>query len=221
MSRLFLTPRVVDFINDRVKEFNRDLLGHKIYLYSIDSLRTNVHEVYREAPEKIYNNPIELPCMVKFIPEEVRTNQFGSEEYSTIEVYIQKRDILDNEIDVQEGDFFSFGLQFFEAVSVKTNNLIYMQIEHDLGVKIVGRQARKNQFEAKLFGPLDESIADKDAIQDTFIQHRGNKENSLGPTGDRRELRENGTLEAPIQGPAEISPRGESGKVKSGFYDES
>lgn len=220
MARLFLTPKMMDFMNDRVKELTKDIVGHKVYWFSIDALRTDVHEVYGEAPEKIYNDPVELNCLVQFFPEDVRTNQFGSEEVSTLEVYIHKKDLIDREIDLQEGDFFSFGTQFFEATSVKISNLVYMQVENDMGIRVVGKQARRGQFESKVFGPTGIEYSDEGAIQEVFVQQRGNKGNLEGETGDKRELRNNNILEPPIEGQREVSPRGSTGKESSSFYDE-
>lgn len=60
-----------------------------------------------------------------------------------------------------------------------------------------------------------------DAVQDTFIQQRGFESNKLGKTGDVRSLQASGVLDAPISGPAEVSPLGDPDDVGSAFYDES
>ena len=52
------------------------------------------------------------------------------------------------------------------------------------------------------------------------MQQRGFEENKLGKTGDIRQLRENGVLDAPITGPKEVSPKGDPDRVGSSFYDE-
>ena len=112
MARLFITPREIDFISDVTKEIVKDVIGQKIFYYSISMTKTKVHEVYDEAPEKIFENPIEIDAMVNWTPEEIRTNQFGSEETYEIEVFLHYRDLLDKGIDISEGDFFSFGSIF-------------------------------------------------------------------------------------------------------------
>ena len=48
-------------------------------------------------------------------------------------------------------------------------------------------------------------VSDDDAVQDTFVQQRGHTNNRNGETGDVRQLRENGVLDAPISGPREVS----------------
>ena len=51
MARLFITPREIDFINDTAKELVKDVIGQTIYYFQISEIKTNVHDVYEEAPE--------------------------------------------------------------------------------------------------------------------------------------------------------------------------
>ena len=54
-----------------------------------------------------------------------------------------------------------------------------------------------------------------------YVQQRGFEENRLGKTGDVRDLQKKGILDAPLTGPAEVSPKGTDTKAGSAFYDES
>jgi hypothetical protein len=177
--------------------------------------------VYEEAPNKIFENPVELDALVKYSGQEVKTNRFGSEEYYNIECYIQERDLIDKQIDVREGDFFSYGETFFEIIKAPRSDVIFGQIEHKSYVTVSGKQARKGQFITKVFGPTSEAYTDPDAVQTTFVQQRGFDENRLGKTGDVRDLQRTGVLDAPLTGPAEVSPSGDPENVGSAFYDES
>ena len=158
--------------------------------------------------------------MVQYREQEIRTNRFGSEEYYTIEAYIQSRDLLDKGIEILEGDFFSYGSTFFEIIKAPLTNTIFGQIEHKRFITITGRQSRKDQFLSKVFGPTSEEYTDSDAVQDTFVQQRGFDTNKLGATGDVRDLQKNGVLEKPITGPKEVSKQGDSTNVGSSFYDD-
>jgi len=220
MARLFITPREIDLINDIGKEIVKDVIGQKIYYFPISEIKTNVHDVYEEAPEKIFENPIALDALVKYEPQTIKTDRFGSEEYYAIEAYIQKRDLLDKGVKILEGDFFSYGTVFFEVITAPDSKDIFGEIEYKSFITIKGKQARKGQFISKIFGPTSEQYADKDAVQETFVQQRGLKNNRLGPTGDTRDLRKKGVLEEPIDGPAEVSRRGTAGRSGSSFYDE-
>jgi hypothetical protein len=221
MGRLFVTPREIDFINDIAKEIVKDVIGQKIYYFPISEVKTQVHDVYEEAVDKVFENPIEIDALVKYEAQNVTTNKFGSEETYNIEAYIQSRDLLDKGIQVTEGDFFSYGDTFFEVIKAPSSDTIFGQIEHKRFITITGKQSRKGQFISKVFGPTDESYSDSDAVQNTYVQQRGFEENRLGKTGDVRDLQKKGILDAPLTGPAEVSPKGTDAKAGSAFYDES
>ena len=220
MARLFISPREIDFINDLNKELVKDVIGQTIVLYPISEIKTKVHDLYNESPEKIFESPIRIDVRVEWQPEDVRTNQFGSEEYSTVTAFIPERDMLNKEISITQGDFFSYGTQFFEIVTVQTTHNIYGQIEFSGGLKLVGKESRRSNFVAKIRGPTNERYTDPDAIQDEWYQQRGFANNKEGPTGDIRDLQRRGVLDEPISGPSEVSPAGSDGKANSSFYDE-
>ena len=220
MGRFFITPREINFINDIAKELVKDVIGQKIYYFPISEIKSKVHDVYEESSDKVFENPIEIDALVKYQPQDISTNRFGSEENSSIEVYIQSRDLLDKGIEVLEGDFFSYGELFFEVIKAPDTDTIFGQVEHERFVTITGKQSRKGQFVSKIFGPTSEKYNDADAVQDTFIQQRGETSNRLGETGDVRDLRKNGVLDDPITGPKEISSKGDPNNAGSAFYDE-
>ena len=219
MARVFITPREINFINDIGKEIVKDVIGQKIYYFPISVKKSRVHDVYEESPHKVFENPIEIGALVKYQPQDIRANLFGSEEFYTIEVYIQKRDMIDKGITILEGDFFSYGSVFFEVIQAPDSNTIYGEIEHKSFMTIIGKQARKGQFDAKVLGPTDESYSDKDAVQKEFDQQRGFKRDAGGKiTGDVRELQKLGVLDKPITGPSSVSPKGDPQRVGSAFY---
>jgi len=217
MARLFITPREINFINDIAKEVVKDVIGQFIYLYPISETKTLVHDVYEEAVDKIFENPIKLDCLAEYQADEISTTRFGSEEFYTIDIYVQSRDLIDKEIEILEGDFFQYGGIFFEIIKVPLSNVIYGQIEYNGYVTLTGKQSRKGLFLSQVLGPYDEGYSDPEAIQETFVQQRGFAENSEGETGDVRELQKRGVLDKPITGPAEVSPK-DGGKAGSTFY---
>lgn len=218
MPRLFITPRELNFINDIAKEVIKDVVGQKIYYFPISEIKSKVHDVYEESPEKIFENPIEIECFVKYTSPATTTDRFGSERYYTVEAYIQSRDLLDKGIEILEGDFFSYGTVFFEVVTSPSSDIIMGQIEHQRYITITGKQSRKGLFLSKVFGPTSEEYTDADAVQETFVQQRGYESNRLGKTADVRDLRKNGVLDAPLSGPREVSPKGDSTGAGSSFY---
>ena len=114
MARLFVTSREVDLISDLTKEVIKDVAGQKVYYYRVREDLSDVHDVYEESPDKIFDPPVEIEARVEYMPEEVRTNRFGNEEFYTINVFFHERDLLDREIEVRAGDFFSYGDTFLK-----------------------------------------------------------------------------------------------------------
>lgn len=221
MARLFITPREIDLISDLTKEVIKDIAGQKVYYYKVREDLSDVHDVYEESPDKVFDPPIEIEARVEYLPEEVRTNKFGSEEFYTINVFFHERDLIDREVDVRTGDYFSYGDVFFEITSAIIESNIYGQIEHAIGTKVTGKQARIGQIDTVPNGPTNERDDDDGAVQETFVQQRGFEENSLGETNDKRQLQTDGILNEPISKPQKVAKQNEDNKaLKSSFYDE-
>ena len=214
MARLFITERELDFISDITKEVIKDVIGQKIYYYRVREELTQVHDVYEEATEKVFDPPVELEALVEWLTPEVTTNQYGSETRGNVTVMIHQRDILDKNVVIREGDYFSYGPTFYEATSLVPISKIFGQIEHLTGYKIAGRQAREGQIGKTPLGPLGEEFTDSTAVQETFEQQRGYTSNTAGPTNDKRALQENGVLETPLSQPRRVT----EDSVSSSFY---
>jgi len=193
MARLFISPREIHLINDWSKEYISDVVGQKIFYYAVSTMKTQVHPVYDEAITKIFENPIVLPAIVGQPEWSTKHNQFGMEQTTKLEVFIQARDLLDKKLMLSEGDFFTYGDSVFEIVSLLGINNIFGQEEYQVGFKITALLARPGQFDPKVFfkpqkdasGPFDQN-----PVQQVFEQKRGLKENSEGITGDFRQVRD-------------------------------
>ena len=218
MARLFITPREQDLISDLTKELIKDVAGQKIYYYRVMTEVTNVHDVYEEAIDKHFDTPIEIEARVEWSPRETSTNRFGSEQLYSITAYLHYRDLIDKDIDIREGDFFSYGDTFFEITSTAFTSEIFGEVEYRTGILITGKQARKGLIDRNPIGPTDEGLGDSDAVQSTFTQQRGLKENADGETGDVRALQQQGKVDPPVEKPAQVSPEGDPDGISSSFY---
>lgn len=222
MARLFITPRELNFISDITKELIKDVVGQKIIYYPISEIRTKTHEVYNEALKKIFDNPIVLDALVdNNFQTETKIDKFGVDAQYKIEVFIQHRDLVEKGISVNIGDFFSFGENFYEITDRTFMRNIYGMPEHKDGVKLVATKSRQGLFDAPLNGPTDISYTDPDAVQEKFVQQRGEEKDENGDlTGDVRDLVKNGVLDPPLTGAKEVSPSGDKTNAGSAFYDE-
>lgn len=214
MARLFITPREIDFISDITKELVKDVAGQKIYYYRVREEYSNTHDVYLEATEKVFDPPVELEAMVEWGEIQLKTTNFGVDQTNSVTVYLHFRDLLDKNVIVRTGDYFSYGTSFYEISQALPLSKIFGQIEHTVGTKLIGQYARKGLVDKVPIGPSSEENTEADAVQKAFNQQRGFEENLAGPTNDKRQLVANGTLESPIGGPQNVLPDG----VSSSFY---
>lgn len=209
MSRLFVGPRERNFMSDIVKEYVKDICGQKLYYYPISEIKSNIHPIYNESIDKIFDNPIRIDALVGSPEIETHITEFGPDQNYTLEVWLQYRDMVDKEINVCIGDFFSYGDVMYEITEMNTTRNIYGAAEEKDGYKIKGSKAREGLFKERLLGPTDRTLSDSDAIQETFQQQRGFEYNDDGATADKRDLQELGVLEKPLpDSPAEVSPQG-------------
>jgi hypothetical protein len=219
MARLFVTDRELRFISDITKELVKDVVGQKIYYYAISEIKTKTHDVYNEAIQKVYDNPIEIDALVEAkYHAGTKITEFGVDNVYELEVYIQWRDLVEKGIQVSVGDYFSYGSIMYEITDQNFIKTIYGQAEHKDGIKILGTRVRQSEFNAPLLGPTDISNTDPDAVQHFFEQQRGQSENSKGQTGDVRELQRDGVLESPLSEAREVSYKGDERGNASSFY---
>lgn len=192
MSRLFVGPREQQFINDITKEFTKDIAGQFIVYYPVSLMHTNVHKVYREAINKVFENPIKLDVLAGQPQRTQQITQFGGEVNSTLELFVQARDLLDKDLELFAGDFFVYGNEIYEVYTAVLIENIYGQVEYDKAVRIEAQLARAGQFNANVLQELlEQSKFFKDsAVHKKFVQQRGLSENEEGFTNDYRELRD-------------------------------
>lgn len=222
MGRLYLTPRELNFISDITKELIKDVVGQRIFYYAINETKTKSDPIYNEAQQKVFDKPLVIDCLVDTnFQSDTKITQFGIDAQFKIEVYIQWRDLVDKGIAPAIGDYFSFSDVFYEVTEKLFMRNIYGLAEHRDGVKLIGTKARETQFQALTIGPTDISRPEKDAVQTTFYQQRGQAKNAEGVTGDTRDLQSPDVLGPPITGAKEVSPKGGEFPNDSSFYDES
>lgn len=217
MSRFFITQRELNCISDWTKEIIRDIAGQKIYYYAISELKTKNHDVYNESADKVWDAPLELPALVGSPEREVKSDIFGPEYLSKLEVFLHHQDMIDIGVNVSVGDFVRYGDTMYEIANVTNLRNIFGHVETTDGYKLDCVQARKGQIDPPQIGPSDVAYADADAVQREFEQTRGNKMIDGQQTGDVRKLRESGTLEEPVTGPNRIV---EDEKTGADFYGE-
>lgn len=208
MSRLFISSREIDFINDIGKELIKDVIYQKIYYYPISLEKSNVHAVYEESIKKVFENPIEIECIVDWQAPDIKTGQYGQDNTANITLHVASRDLIEKNIEIQEGSYFTYGEEVYEITKVRNMRNIYGLVEYDDGIEITGIRSRKDVFTIKPPGPTREDFDDPEAVTQEFKQQRGMVE------GDQRDMYKSGAIDPPeISKPARVN--------KSGFVGES
>lgn len=208
-------------------------MGQFIWYYPISILKSDVHPVYEEAIVKIFDNPIKIDCLVDQPNRDQSISNWTLESTSLLDVYIQSRDLLDKGFEPETGDFFLYGREVFEIMTIYEVGDVFGQAEYDVYWKMSGKLARSGRFDLPNFKKmlLDRKIFEDSQVQKTFEQQRGLEENEEGVTADRRQVRERLADDmAPValdEGPRVVSPEDEEDtsdttgkKSSSSFYNE-
>jgi len=225
MGRLFVGTKEIQFINDTVKELVKDVIGQRIFYYAISVKHTKVDPVYGEAVNKMFENPVALSVMAGQPNWETKQNIFGREATAKVEILVQARDLLDKGLNLNEGDYFTYGDAVFEVVSYLNMNNIFGLEEYESAYKLIGKLARVGEFDpAKVYNPTKDDGTKETGVEIDFEQQRGLPENSKHmPTGDVRQMRERlgDDMASPALGekPVHFVPD-ESGKGNRFSYDD-
>lgn len=214
MARLFITPRELDLISDLTKEMIKDVAGQKVYYYRVREDLSNVNTLYREATEKVFDPPIELEALVEWGELTTKTAGYGIDVTNSVTVSIHYRDLLDKNVMVRVGDYFSYGPSYYEVSEAVPIAKIFGQVEHITGYKMIGKYARQGIIDKRPLGPTEEMYTDPDAVQEKFVQQRGVTRNEDGLTNDKRALVDKGVIDGPITGPRKVAPD----SLGSSFY---
>jgi len=197
----------------------KDVAGQVVYYYSVSEIKTRSHEMYNESSAKVFDTPVALNALVGSPETHVQTDIFGPETLQKLEVFLHYRDMLDVGIDANAGDFVRWGDTLYEIVNITRLRNVYGHTEQLDGIRLDCVQSRRGQIDAPQVGPSDVSYSDPGAVQKEFEQTRGNKFQDGMPTGDKRDLRDNGTLEAPVTGPKKVVDAGDKGSEFPGDDD--
>jgi hypothetical protein len=130
--------------------------------------------------------------------------------------------MIDKGINVSIGDGISWASVMYEVTDRVSIKHVFGLPEDRVGLKLTCTKMRESQFKAPTHGqPTDRRFADDDAVQEEFYQQRGFPTDKDGnPTGDKRDLIENGALELPVDGPREVSKKADDAGTGSSFYSD-
>lgn len=139
---------------DLVKQVNDELIerviGQTVMYYPISREHTNYHPLYGEAIEKTFLPPVRVHALVKWEGTTTKSDTFGIDKKTTIEVHFHKRRLTeDQDLYVREGDFLQYGDQFYEIGTLAEPKQLFGQAEFRFEIVAKCLKARDGTFNAK------------------------------------------------------------------------
>lgn len=148
--QLFTGQTERDFVKQINDEIIERVIGQTVAYYPIDLETTEFHDVYGEAVEKNFLNPIVVKAMVKFESHVTTTNNRGIDRIQSILIYFHKRRLTeDQNLFIREGDFVKYGDLFYEIKKLTEGRWLFGHSENSFQIEASCRKARKSLFEGR------------------------------------------------------------------------
>jgi len=147
---LFLGKKERDLVKQVNDELVERVIGQQILYYPISIENTDFHPVYGEAIQKNFLNPIRIHALVEWKGYETESTNLGIDRKSKITIHFHKRRLVeDQNLFVREGDFVSYGDEYYEIVSLNEPKQIFGQVQHKMEITAECIKAREGLFDAK------------------------------------------------------------------------
>lgn len=148
MSKKFVTERELAFIDHINKELIQHVAVQEIVYYAIDPEVTRIDELYDEAVEKVWRDPVRVNARVRFDNPSTKSTNLGPDSDYALEAYCHTQELIERNVKPKEGDFIEYGQVFFEITSVTKPQQAFGQANAKLMTKLVCVPAREGQFAA-------------------------------------------------------------------------
>jgi hypothetical protein len=145
---LFLGKKERDLVKQVNDELVERVIGQVVAYYPVDLEHTNFHPLYNEAVVKSFLPPVRVYALVDFKGEETRTDAYGIDKVTKLEVHFHKRRLTeDQDLFVREGDFISYGKLFYEIVKLTQPKELFGQADKRIEITAECLQAREGLFD--------------------------------------------------------------------------
>lgn len=145
---LFTGKKEKDFVKQVNDEIIERVVGQTILYYPVSLEHTQFHEMYGEAVQKNFLNPIRIYAMVKYESETTKTTPMGVDRIEKISISFHKRRLTeDQDLFVREGDFVQYGSHFYEILTLKEPIWLYGQVESKFEITAECVRAREGLFD--------------------------------------------------------------------------
>ena len=112
---LFVGKKEKDLVKQVNDEIIERVVGQTIIYYPVSLDHTDFHDLYGEAINKTFLDPIRVYAMVKYESQTTSSTPLGIDRVERIGVAFHKRRLTeDQDLYVREGDFIQYGENLFE-----------------------------------------------------------------------------------------------------------
>lgn len=151
MARKFVTTKEYALFSSINKELIQNFVGQEVVYYPISRDLTSVRNIYGEAVEKQYIDPVRLNCLVRYDNPVVKSTDIGLDSEYQLEVYALNDELVERNLVPLEGDFLEYGQTFYEVASVTQPQLVYGHVDNKLMKKLLCVPSREGQFAAESY----------------------------------------------------------------------
>ena len=145
---LFVGKKEKDLVKQVNDEVIERVVGQTIVYYPISLEHTKFHDLYGEAINKTFLDPVRVYAMVKYESQTTTTTPLGIDRVERINVAFHKRRLTeDQDLFVREGDFIQYGENLFEILTLEEPKWLFGQIESSFEIAAKCVRARLGIFE--------------------------------------------------------------------------
>ena len=121
----FVPQKEINLIDAMNEELIDEIVGQSVDIYklSIDKTEENI---YGESSTKYYNVGFRVNCLLLFNEPEIRQDEFGADNFSSIEMYFQRNNLASGSLNFypEIGDVVDWNKHFWEIGSITEPQLV-------------------------------------------------------------------------------------------------
>ena len=145
---LFVGQKEKDLVKQVNDEIIERVVGQTIVYYPISLEHTNFHDLYGEAIQKNFLDPVRVYAMVKYQSQTTTISPLGLDRIERISVGFHKRRLAeDQDLFVREGDFIQYGNFFYEILTLEEPKWLFGQVESSFEIAAQCIRAREGLFD--------------------------------------------------------------------------
>lgn len=147
---LFLGKKEKDLVKQVNDEVLERVVGQTVVYYPISIEHTNFHDLYGEAIDKTFMDPIRIYALVRYESQATTTTSLGVDRVEKISVSFHKRRLTeDQDLFVREGDFVLFGEHYYEILTLVEPKFLFGQVESRFEITAECVRAREGLFDGR------------------------------------------------------------------------